>query len=137
MIVLDTNVWSEPLRARPDRRALEWIEANVATAALTAITIAELRYGVSRLPAGRRQEGLAAAVHQLIADVGDAVLPFDGPAAAEYASVRAQREAAGRLISVEDGMIAGICRAHGVALATRNVRDFEDVGVTLIDPWSG
>lgn len=136
MIILDTNVWSEPLRERPDPGVLEWLEANVASAALTAVTIAELRYGVARLPVGRRRTALEGAVSELIASVGDAALPFDAVAATEYASLRREREAMGRPISVEDGMIAGICRAHGAALATRNISDFDGVGLTLIDPWS-
>ena len=136
MIVLDTNVWSEPLRAHPEPRVLEWFESHATAAALTAITIAELRYGVARLPRGRRRTGLQAAVDKLIADIGDATLPFDEAAATEHASLRAGREASGRPISVEDGMIAGICRARGAALATRNISDFEDVGLTLVDPWT-
>ncbi|WP_183099915.1 type II toxin-antitoxin system VapC family toxin [Nocardioides pelophilus] len=136
MIILDTNVWSEPLRERPDPHVLEWVESNAASAALTAVTIAELQYGVARLPTGRRRSGLETAVTELIVSVGDAALPFDAPAATEYAAIRAQREAMGRPISVEDGMIAGIARAHGAAVATRNVSGFEGVDLTLVNPWT-
>ncbi len=136
MIVLDTNVWSEPLRERPDPRVLEWIAANAASAVLTTITIAELRYGVARLPVGRRRAGLEVAVDELVTGTGEGALPFDAPAATEYAALRAHREAAGRPISVEDGMIAGICRASGAAFATRNTSDFEGVGLILVNPWT-
>lgn len=135
MIVVDTNVWSEPFRRRPEPVVLDWLDEQGEVAVLTSVTAAELRYGVERLPAGKRRDVLDAAVARLVTDLDDLVLPFDASAAAAYAALRAQREAVGQPISVEDGMIAGICRSRDLALATRNAKDFAGLGLSLIDPW--
>lgn len=136
MIVVDTNVLSEPLRPNPDRRVLEWLSAHSADIAITAITAAELRYGALRLPAGRRRDDLVTAVDTLIETAADRTLPFDADAADVAGNLRARREASGRAVSAEDAMVAAICLAGGHGLATRNTRDFADTGVTLHDPWS-
>ncbi len=138
MIVLDTNVLSELMRRRPAARVVGWVDEQDASAlAITAVTAAELLYGVARLADGARKTELAAAVDALVReDFAGRVLPFDVGAATQYAELVAKRERQGRPISVSDGQIAGICRHHGVALATRNVRDFEAAGVALIDPWN-
>ncbi|PPF45281.1 VapC toxin family PIN domain ribonuclease [Pseudoclavibacter sp. AY1F1] len=136
MIVVDTNVLSEPLRREPDRRVLEWLARNAGQLVLTTITIAELRYGAMRLPEGTRRTALLLAVDRLVDEAGDRAVPFDVEAAHAYAAIRSMREARGRSISVEDTMIAAICRSRGYALATRNIRDFDDVGLSLFDPWS-
>lgn len=138
MIVLDTNVLSELMRRRPAARVVGWVDEQDASAlAITAVTVAELLYGVARLAAGARKTELAVAVDALVReDFAGRVLPFDVGAATHYAELVAERERQGRPISVSDGQIAGICRHHDVALATRNVRDFEAGGVALIDPWN-
>ncbi|MBS3179128.1 MULTISPECIES: type II toxin-antitoxin system VapC family toxin [unclassified Pseudoclavibacter] len=136
MIVVDTNVLSEPLRREPDRRVLEWLARNATQIALTTITVAELRYGAMRLPEGTRRTALLLAVDRLVAEAGDRVCSFDVEAARAYASIRSEREARGTSISVEDTMIAAICLARGYALATSNVGDFDDVGLSLVDPWA-
>lgn len=136
MIVVDTNVLSEPLRPEPDPRVLEWLSAHSSDLAITAITVAELRYGVLRLPAGRRRDDLMAAVDTLIETAADRTLPFDAEAAEVAGGLRAQREASGRAVSTEDTMIAAICLAGGHALATRNTRDFADTGLLLHNPWT-
>jgi hypothetical protein len=137
MIVLDTNVLSELMRRRPTARVVGWVDEQDAGAlAITAVTVAELRYGVARLPNGARRAKLAAAVDALVReDFAGRVLPFDVAAAAHYAELAAERDRNGRPVSVSDGQIAAICRANGACLATRNVRDFEATGVTVIDPW--
>lgn len=137
MIVLDTNVLSELARPRPAARVLDWVDSLLAQqVATTAITAAELLHGVARLPAGRRRAELADIVRTVLdEDLRDRVLPFDAAAATEYAALVRGREVAGRPVSMADAQIAAICRVHGAALGTRNVKDFEDTGVEIIDPW--
>ncbi|HLM87307.1 MAG TPA: type II toxin-antitoxin system VapC family toxin [Solirubrobacteraceae bacterium] len=137
MILLDTNVISELMRREPDERVIGWMDSlGGAAIATTAITVAELLYGVSRLPAGRRRKLLGEAVRGLIEqDLGGRVEPFDASSAAHYAALVSEREAAGRPISVPDAQIAAICRKLGATLATRNTDDFQAVGIDLIDPW--
>ena len=132
MILLDTNVLSEPLRQRPDGAVLSWL-AGHPEAAITAITVGELLVGVARLPAGARRESLAAAIDRAIGRAD--VVPYDETAARAYARIQEQRRAAGHPLAVEDGMIAAICLANDATLATRNTRDFEGLGVDLMDPW--
>ncbi|MHA6802419.1 PIN domain-containing protein [Salinifilum ghardaiensis] len=139
MIVLDTNVLSEVIRPTPDADVLAWLDSLPATeVATTAITAAELLHGASRLPEGQRRSSLTAAVHALINDdFHGRVEPFDASAAAHYAAVVSERCALGRPISAADAQIAAICRARAAVLATRNVKDFEDTGVELVNPWAG
>ncbi len=139
MIVLDTNVVSEMMRRAPDPGVVRWVDAfAVADVFVTAVTAAELMYGAARLPEGRRKQELVAKVGVLIAeDFKGQVLPFDGLAAVDYADIVASRERDGRPISMADAQIAAICRCYGAALATRNVADFQEVGIHVVDPWSG
>ncbi len=138
MIVLDTNVLSELMRRRPTARVVRWVDKQEASGlAITAVTAAELLYGVARLAEGARKTELAAAAAALVReDFADRVLPFDAVAAAHYAELVAERERQGRPVSVSDGQIAAICRCRSACLATRNVRDFSDVGIELVDPWT-
>ena len=137
MIVLDTNVISELTRQVPEPAVLSWLNAwPAAEVATTAITAAELLYGIARLPGGHRKTALSAAVHGLLADdFRGRVLPFDDRAAPQYAGIVSGRDRLGRPIGVADAQIAAICRASGAELATRNVDDFEDTGIGLINPW--
>ena len=106
------------------------------TSATTAITAAEMLYGVARLPGGRRKTELAAAVDGLLSDdFRDRVLAFDEQAARRYADIVTARERAGRLIGAADAQIAAICQATNAALATRNTDDFAGTGIELINPW--
>lgn len=135
MIVADTNVLSEPLRSVPDPGVLAWLAEHGSGIAITSVTVGELLYGAKRLSAGRRRDQLVAAIDALVAGASDRVLPYDATAALHYAALRARRERAGRTVSVEDTMIAAICLAGGHELATRNVRDFDDAGIVLRNPW--
>lgn len=137
MIILDTNVISELTRAVPEPRVVSWLDSLPAEeTAITAITAAELRYGVRRLPAGRRKNELSEAVRALItADFHGRVEPFDVLAADQYADVVAERERIGRPISTSDAQIAAICRVLAATLATRNTSDFTNTGVDLVNPW--
>jgi toxin FitB len=137
LIVVDTNVISELTRKAPAPDVVSWLDSltgdDVAT---TAITAAEILYGVARLPDGRRKNELSAAVHGLLSDdFQGRVLSFDEPAASRYAEIVSHRERLGRAIGVADAQIAAICRSIGAALATRNTDDFEETGIELINPW--
>lgn len=137
MIVLDTNVLSELTRPVPDAAVLAWLDSlPAAEVTTTAVTAAELLYGVARLPAGRRKRDLSEAVHGLLNhDLQDRISPFDARAAEHYPLAVTAREQCGRPTAVADAQIAAICRACGATLATRNTDDFEDTGIELVDPW--
>ena len=138
MIVLDTNVVSEMMRDEPSPEVLVWLDGWPARELfITAVTEAEVRTGVALLPEGRRRRGLAeAAEHAFGSLFAGRVLPFDSGAAHAYAEIAAARRAARRSFSQADGQIAAIARSHGMAVATRNVRDFEDMGIDLFNPWA-
>lgn len=138
MIVLDTNVVSEPLRPEPDPAVLAWLNAQEPqTLYLTTVNLAELLAGVTLLPAGRRREALAQALStQVVALFGGRILPFDSQAAEVFAATHARAQAQGNPIGFADCAIASIAAAKGFALATRNTRDFKGTGVTVIDPWA-
>lgn len=137
MIILDTNVVSEPLRPAPDLAVLAWLDAQAPqTLCLTSITLAELLAGVAALPVGKRRKQLSAALAEKILPLFEGrVLAFDTPAAHAFAAVQAGATAAGNPISFADGAIAAIATTHACALATRNVRDFKGTGVVVVDPW--
>ena len=137
MIVLDTNVISELTRQAPTPGVMSWLDSlSTVDVATTAITAAEMLYGVARLPGGRRKTELAAAVDGLLSDdFRDRVLAFDEPAARRYADIVTGRERAGRPIGAADAQIAAICQATNAALATRNTDDFAGTGIELINPW--
>lgn len=138
MIVLDTNVVSEPLRAQPDPVVADWLDAqDPQTLFLPSICLAELLAGVEALPEGRRRRTLEAALgEQLMALFSGRILPFDERAARAFAKVSAAAQATGNPISFADAAIAAIAAANGCILATRNVRDFRGTGVKLVDPWT-
>ncbi len=136
MIVLDTNVLSEPLKARPDERVLSWLGSLHEASGVTSVSVGELLTGVRALPAGRRRDGLLASIESTLSAFADNVLPYDEPAARAYARLQERRRAAGRPLTVEDGMIAAICTSRGTTLATRNTADFAGLDLELIDPWS-
>lgn len=137
VIILDTNVVSELLRAAPAPGVEQWLAGqDGANIYLTAVTEAELRYGVALKAHGKRSRLLLGAVDAILReDFRDRILPFDSAAAEQYASIGAERKAAGRPISQFDCQIAAIARVHGAAIATRNIGDFEGCGIEAIDPW--
>lgn len=137
MIVLDTNVVSEPLRSAPDPAVVAWLDSQVIeTLYLTTITLAELRFGVACLPPGRRRDRLQHRIEdEIIAAFRGRILSFDEPASAAYAELRARARARGEAIAATDGYIAGIAAAHGFAVATRDRAPFEAAGIVVIDPF--
>ena len=137
MIVLDTNIISELARRAPDSGVLSWLDSlDVSEVGTTAVTAAELRYGVTRLPDGHRKRELAVVIRGILTeDFHGRVLPFDERASVRYAEIVTGRERIGRPIGVADAQIAAICRDLSAILATRNTADFEETGVELFNPW--
>ena len=136
MIIVDTNVVSELMKSSPSEPVIEWVRARTGSELFTtSITLAEILYGIARLPDGRRKELLRTTATEVFATFEDQVLPFDSSAATHYADVVRVRDQIGLPIDGFDAQIASICRAHGAALATRNLKDFRHTDVTLIDPW--
>jgi predicted nucleic acid-binding protein len=137
MIILDTNVVSEPMRSRADRRVIEWLDAQAAeTLFLTTISLAELLVGVAFLPDGARKTEISAALKDLLANLfGDRILAFDQPSARSYARLMSHARSAGQAIPVADGQIAAIALAHGFSVAARDAAPFRAAGVKVIDPW--
>ena len=137
MIILDTNVVSEPMRPDRNGRVLAWLDAQEPeTLYLTAVNLAELLVGVEVLPKGKRRDGLEAGLIDLISGLfGPRILPFDGEAAKVYAPLIGRARAAGRTIGLADGQIAAIAAANGFAVATRDTSPFKAAGVAVINPW--
>ena len=138
MIVLDTNVVSEPWRSRPSPAVIAWMRAQPTTALFTtAITEAELLYGAALLPSGRRRRSLETEIEQALSeDFLGRVLPFDSSAAREYARIMSSRRSTGRPIAQADAQIAAIARSRGAMVATRNAGDFSDCGIDVMSPWT-
>ena len=138
MILLDTNVVSEPLRQTPAARVIEWIDAQpLETLYLSAITVAELRAGVALLPPGKRRAGLHENLEKRVLPLfAGRVLPFDLPCTQSYAELMAKARKAGSTVAAVDGYIAAIAAANGFSVATRDTRPFEAAGVTVINPWA-
>ena len=138
MIVLDTNVVSELMKSAPEPAVMAWIDAIPgATVFLSAVTQAEILYGVALVPEGKRRDGLTRAARTAFETYfRGRILPFDSEAAEAFATLAAGRRQAGRPISQADAQIAAIARSRGAALATRNVPDFEGCGVEVINPWN-
>jgi len=138
MIVLDTNVLSEPMGRFPEPKGLDWFDRQPSTQLFTTATVVtELAYGIARSGAGERQRKLAAAFDRVLApDYLAGVLPFDTQAATECGALLALAERKGRPLSLADAQIAAVCRAHNATLATRNTKDFTGLGLTLTDPWA-
>jgi predicted nucleic acid-binding protein len=137
MIVLDTNVVSEPLKPEPDPTVLEWLDQQEpATLYLTSINLAELFAGIEILPTGRRKTSLRNALTRKVLPLfGERVLSFDAAAAEVFARIHSRAAAAGHTVGFADGAIAAIASANGCIVATRNVRDFKGTGVEVVNPW--
>lgn len=137
MILVDTNVVSELMRPEPAPQVASWVRSRDRRELFTSsITVAEIRYGLARLPDGRRKQVLLDAADDVFRAFSDQVLPVDVAAAEHYAIIASARERSGRPISGFDALIAAVCRARGAALATRNLPDFDGIGIDVIDPWA-
>lgn len=137
MILLDTNVLSELMKAKPEARVIAWLDEQPAsTLFISAITRAEIELGIALLPDGKRKQNITDAAKRMFDAFSGRLLVFGELAAIEYGQLVAQRTRIGRQITVEDAQIAAIALAHGLQLATRNVRDFKDIpNLSLTDPW--
>jgi toxin FitB len=136
MIVLDTNVVSELMRATPSPVVLTWVSGFPSDELYTtAVTVAEIRCGIARLPEGRHREALRQAANEVFGAFAGQVLPFDLAAANTYADVVAHRDGLGNPIDGFDAQIAAVCRVHVAILATRNTKDFTETGIAVVDPW--
>ena len=137
MIMLDTNVISEPMRNLPDEAVVAWLNGQAATALYTtSINVMELRFGPERLPDGRRKRELWEVLDFTLSRlVGSRVLVFDALGAAEAARITASAERAGAPIGQADAQIAATARIHDFAIATRDTAPFERAGLTVINPW--
>jgi toxin FitB len=137
MIILDTNVVSEPLKPSPDLGVVNWLNAQEpASLYLTTINLAELMSGVEALPQGKRRDALSQALTTQVSLLFERrVLSFDTKAALAFAACYANAQAQGNPIAFADCAIAAIAKANGFMLATRNVRDFLGTGVEIINPW--
>lgn len=138
MIILDTNVISEIMRPQPELKVMEWLRKQpLDSLATTAITLAEIRYGLGRLPQGQRRRSLQERFQAfLVRGFGDRIMAFDAAAAEAYSSIAIERERTGRPIDAFDAMIAAIARVNSASVATRDVAGFEGCGVVVINPWN-
>ncbi len=137
MIILDTNVLSELMKSQPDKSVVRWIGKHQATNLfITTLTQAEILYGLEILPAGKRRTALKKAAKAMFElDFTGRILPFDIKAAHLFANIATVIRKIGRPISQIDAQIAAITRSHNATLATRNVDDFEECGIEIINPW--
>jgi predicted nucleic acid-binding protein len=137
MIVLDTNVLSEPMRPRPSIKVLDWMRSQPAAMLFTTtITEAEVFFGIAILPDSERRRALeSAAATTFTNHMAGRILSFDSAAAREYANLAAARRRSGRPLSEPDARIAAIARSRGAVLATRNIADFTGCALEIVDPW--
>lgn len=137
MILLDTNVISEPLKASGDLNVLAWIDAqSIETLYLSTICLAELRFGIAVLPKGKRKDTLSKSLEQTILPLfAGRILAFDETASQAYATIRADARVQGQAIAPADGYIAAIAKANALTVATRDVNPFSAAGVAVVNPW--
>lgn len=138
-VLLDTNVVSELMHRTPDPAVAMWAAGQrLDSLFFSAVGEAELRYGAAVLPTGRRRETLVSDIERMLVEAFEnRVLPFDSGAARAYADIAAMRRSAGRPVASADCQIAAIARSRRMAVATRNVRDFEGADIEVVDPWAG
>ena len=137
MIILDTNVLCEPMKAGGNPAIAAWLDRQpIDTLYLTAINLAEVLLGVELMPLGMRRSRVEARIGEVLGASGTRTLPFDAPAARFFAVLVARARLAGHAIAVTDGQIAAIAASHGFSVATRNTAPFIAAGIPVINPWS-
>lgn len=138
MLIVDTNVISELMRRAPDQRVVRWFDTQpLERLALTAISVAEILYGLDLMPDGHRKADLCGRFARMLQRAFPGhILAFDDTAAAAYARIRGERHRSGRPMSINDAMIAAVARSNGAGIVTRNIADFKNCGVRVLDPWS-
>ena len=135
MILLDTNVLSELTKPSPSPQVVAWLENNEPVLALSTITLAELRYGVARLPDGKRKSSLLRFWETTRDRFRGRIFAFDERAAEIYGDMAAEAEKQGKRLNVADAQIAATAHVHRMSVATRNSGDFKASGVTVVNPW--
>ena len=137
MILLDTNVLSALMRQRPDTEVINWLDRQPRTSVwTTSVTVLEIRFGLQVMTTGKRRSLLIAAFERLLAElIQQRIASFDGEAAQRAADLMATRQKKGRSGELRDSMIAGIALASHATLATRNVKHFDDLSVSVLNPW--
>lgn len=137
MIILDTNVLSALMRQTPDVHVVRWLDRQPRSSIwTTSVTILEVRFGLQIAATGRRRALLMQAFESVLDKMGHRIAPFDTAAAAQAADLMAVRRRKGRPGELRDSMVAGIALAHHATLATRNTAHFQDLSVSVIDPWA-
>jgi toxin FitB len=138
MILLDTNVLSGVMRPDSNAAVVSWLDRQPRISVwVTSITVMEIRFGIALLPPGRRRSHLERGYERTMAEkIADRVVPFDASAAEAAADLMAKRRQRGRPVELRDTMIAGIAISRHATLATRNIRDFADLAVSVVDPWA-
>jgi len=138
MILLDTNILSELMRAEVSKQVIAWLDLQaVSSLFICAITRAEIELGLCLLPEGKRKEQLKQAAQEMFDEFAGRCLPFEESSAIHYARLVAHRQKTGRPISVEDAQISAVALTHGMKLATRNTKDFTSIEkLKLINPWN-
>jgi len=137
VIILDTNILGALMRPVPDTAVVRWLDQQPAESIwITSITLFEARFGLALLPSGRRRQRLESEFDRLLReDLENRVLDFDSVAATEAAALAAARQKSGRPVDMRDTQIAGIALTRHATLATRNVRHFADLDISIVDPW--
>ena len=136
MILLDTNVVSEPMRPRPSEKVLDWLVEHDAELTLPSVVIAEVAFGIEKIRPEQRAARLAEGLDEWRVRFSDRIFSFTEEAALAYGELMGRAARNGRTLKVQDGMIAAIGRIHRATIATRNIQDFEGLGVDLVDPWN-
>jgi toxin FitB len=136
MIILDTNVLSALMLRVPDQTVAAWLDRQPRTSVwITSITLFEIRFGLEAMPSGKRQSELFRDFEKLLLTIDHRVAPFDTDAAHNASALMALRKRKGRPGELRDTMIAGIVLSRHATLATRNIRDFDDSGAKVVNPW--
>ncbi|WP_043481059.1 type II toxin-antitoxin system VapC family toxin [Janthinobacterium sp. HH01] len=137
MILLDTNVVSEAMRARPNAAVLAWLNQQTAeTLHLSSVTLAELMFGIEIHPTGKRKKSLMQIFDHLMGLFKDRVLPFDADAARHYARLAVAARCVGRGFPTPDGYIAAIAASRALIVASRDTGPYEAAGISVINPWA-
>ena len=132
--LVDANVLSEPTKPSPDFKVIEWLRRNERELAVDPIILGEIRFGIYRLPAGKRRQRLE---HWFQAGVSRIVcLPFDADAGLRWAKLLADLHAKGQAMPIKDSLVAATALVHGLTVATRNVSDFKRAGVKVVNPFA-
>jgi len=137
MIILDSNVVSELMRPRPEQNVIAWLDRQPRSSIwTTSVTVFEIRFGLLIMPSRKRRDLYSQGFDNLLDGIDHRIAPFDYEAAQEASSLMASRKVRGRLRESRDTMIAGIVLSRHATLATRNIRDFDDLSAALVDPWA-